>query len=73
MHHSNLLTVEIPFIVGNTSGIPSFSVPPFDDGATDAIAISLQGGFPFANSYQTEVYVSVIIFHCAISMRSEFP
>ncbi len=67
MHHSNLFTVEIPFVIG-TSGIPTLSVPRFDDGASDAIEISLQGGFPFANSYQTVVYVSVIIFPCALSM-----
>ncbi len=51
-------TVEIPFVVGTTASVPTLSVPPFDDGASPAINISLQGGFPFANSYQTQAFVS---------------
>ena len=50
----------LPFVLlGTTDAVETVYLPKFDDGVS--VQISIPTGFPFGNSNQSSVYVSILI------------
>ncbi len=53
----------LPFLpLGTTTGIETISVPPFDDGSSSAIPITIP--FPVGVTQHTVVYVRKLMYVC---------